>query len=343
MPPEISTNHNSSVSELETSPFASERSDSNTLTLEQAILQTVAYVDMYDFPLTVEEIHRYLISVKASLAEVKQTLETSRMVKSRLGRKGGYFYLDGRDEIVDIRQKRTQKSAKIWLHAMYYGRLISAIPYVSMVAVTGSLAVNNIDSKADIDYLIVTDVGRLWLCRAMVILLVRQAARRGIALCPNYFLSERALSFAERNLYSAHEIVQMVPISGMKVYQQLLEANRWVSVFLPNSTGGPLPMNNQIKSLPPSIRGARWLGEIALRTPPGAWLEQWEMKRKIHRFSQESAAVEVSGEGHGWVSEAAFSADYCKGHFDDHGQRTLNEFTNQWKKITDQMQENHLE
>ena len=104
-----------------------------------------------------------------------------------------------------------------------------------MVAVTGSLAVNNVDAAADIDFLIVTEIGRLWLCRAMIIMLVKLAAKRGVWLCPNYFLSTRALHFDDRNLFSAHEIVQMVPISGRRVFRQLLEENQWVTDFLPNA------------------------------------------------------------------------------------------------------------
>jgi hypothetical protein len=210
---------------------------------------------------------------------------------------------------------------------MSYGRLASALPYVSMVAVTGSLAVNNVDANADIDFLIVTDLDRLWLSRAMVILLVRMAARRGITLCPNYFLSERALSFEERNLYTAHEIAQMVPIAGLKVYHRLRQINRWVTDFLPNVDANPGSIATPAESLPAPVRGARKLGQVALRTPPGNWLEQWEMNRKVRRFNQEV------------TSETAFSADYCKGHYDGHGQRTLDKFSLQWQKLVTQNQE----
>ncbi len=335
MPPEISSSNNGSVHGSNSSSFNSEVAGANTLTLEQAILQTVAYVDMYDFPLTMAEIHQYLIAKKASFADVEQALKSSDLINHRLGKKGDYYFLAGRDDIVDIRRQRTQASKALWPHARYYGRLISALPYVSMVAVTGSLAVDNIDTQADIDYLIVTDIGRLWLCRAMSIVLVRQAARRGIVLCPNYFLSEQALSFPERNLYTAHEIVQMVPLSGMIIYDRLLTANRWVKKYLPNSGIISRSVTNPEKALPKSVKGARWLGEVALRTPPGSWLERWEMNRKIRRFSQEAASDDFS--------EAAFSADYCKGHFDDHSQRTLNEFSNQWEKLSEQSHDNHLE
>ncbi len=299
--------------------------------MEQAILQTVAYVDMYDYPLTASEIHRYLVGVPATLPEVEQALDNSRLIKGLLEKNGEYFFLAGRNHIVDIRLRRASASKQLWPQAISYGRLASALPFVSMVAVTGSLAVDNVDSQADIDYLIVTEPGRLWLCRAMVILLVRRAARRGIALCPNYFLSEAALSFEERNLFAAHEIVQMIPISGLKVYYQLREENQWVANILPNSGGEPRPMTNLAKPIPAPVKGARRLGEFTLRTPPGGWLERWEMNRKVRRFSQQPAL------------ETAFSVDYCKGHFEDHGQQTLDQYAERLEKLTTQSQEKSLE
>jgi hypothetical protein len=327
MPYKASANHQASASKTLMSPVTSGAKTPSLSALEEAILQTVAYVDMYDYPLTAAEIHRYLVGIPAELPEVERALEKRNLVNHLLGKNGEYYFLAGRGHIVDVRRRRARISEQLWPHAIYYGRLASALPFVSMVAVTGSLAVDNVDSQADIDYLIVTEPGRLWLCRAMVILLVRRAARRGITLCPNYFLSETALSFEERNLFAAHEIVQMIPITGLKVYHQLLEENQWVSNILPNSSGAPRPISELAKPLPAPVKGARRLGEFTLRTPPGGWLERWEMNRKVRRFSQQPAL------------ETAFSVDYCKGHFEDHGRRTLDQYTERLEKLTTQDEE----
>ena len=324
---ETSANHQVPSSGTRMSYAVPNGTTASLSTMEQAILQTVTYVDMYDYPLTASEIHRYLVGVPAELPEVEQALDKSRLVKSLLGKDGEYFFLAGRPHIVDIRRRRARVSKALWPHAIHYGRLTSALPFVSMVAVTGSLAVDNVDSQADIDYLIVTEPGRLWLCRAMVILLVRQAARRGIILCPNYFLSESALGFEERNLFAAHEIVQMIPITGLKVYHQLREENQWVANILPNSGGAPPQMANLAKPIPAPVKGARRLGEVTLRTPPGGWLERWEMNRKVRRFSQQPSM------------ETAFSVDYCKGHFEDHGRQTLDQYTDRLEKLNTQSQE----
>lgn len=146
----------------------------------------------------------------------------------------------------------------------------------------------------------------------MVILLVRMAARRGITLCPNYFVTERALAFPTHNLYIAREIAQMVPLTGFAVYQQLRQLNGWVHNFLPNAEGpGKTTLTNTARG-----RALRSPLEQLLRTRPGNWLEQWEMQRKIHRFSQDSRVN----------SETSFTPDWCKGHFDAHSQRILNKY-----------------
>jgi hypothetical protein len=177
-----------------------------------------------------------------------------------------------------------------------------------MVAVTGGLAMDNV-ADDDIDYFIVTEPRRLWMCRALIVTLVRIAALRGIELCPNYFLSEQALELSERNLFTAHEVAQMVPLTGIQTYERLRALNRWTETYLPNASGPP----HRVAAVEPRPRRARRLIERTLRSRIGSPLEHWEMTRKVRRFGQRS-------NGH---AEAAFGPDWCKGHFGDHGQLTL--------------------
>lgn len=283
-------------------------------TLMEAVVNTVAYADIFDYPLTAAEIHRYLKGVAAPAGTIQKLLDNSALVPSRLVCRDGYYTLPGREATIDTRRQREQIATRLWPAARHYGRQIAGLPFVRFVAVTGSLAVNNPIDKADIDYFVVTVPGRVWLSRAMTILIVRLAARQRVHLCPNYFLSAEKLAFSEQSLYAAHELVQMVPLNGRQVYQDLWTANDWVLEYLPNAATFPAGWDQPEQQ---SQSAARRGLEALLSTRPGDWLEQWEMKRKIAKFTDQA------GPG----SEAAFCADWCKGHFDNHRQNTLEAYS----------------
>lgn len=281
--------------------------------LERAILKTVAYADVFDYPRTLREIHRYLIGYAISLSEIEQALKDSRLVPRYLTQVGDLVTISGREQLVQTRRRRQDAALKLLPKAIKYGRLIGRMPFVRMVALTGALSVRNVEPEADFDYLIVTEAGRLWLCRAGTILLVRLAALRGDTICPNYFLSERALVLQERNLYTAHELVQMVPIYGKDIYTEIRRLNAWTGTVLPNASGMP-------RERPPDgVKGVSFkaLTERFLRTQVGEALESIEMHRKIAKFTRQFPVQ----------NESDFSADWCKGHFDGHGTKTLQAFT----------------
>jgi hypothetical protein len=182
-----------------------------------------------------------------------------------------------------------------------------------MVAVTGSLAVNNVGSHIDIDYFIVTADDYLWLCRAFVIGVVRLAAVRGVTLCPNYFLSERALLLSDRNLYTAHEVTQMIPLSGAPQYTALREANHWTDDYLPNASGLPALLH-----VPEPISPAPWQASIEalFRSELGCRLERKLMRDKVAELQRDETD---------W-DESAFTPDCCKGHFHLHKQQALDAY-----------------
>ena len=282
--------------------------------LATAVWRTLAYADGFDYPLTAVEIHRYLERVPASLAEVEKVLARSRQKigSFRENKLVSYYTLPGREALGRVREEREARARQLWPHARHYARRISRLPFVRMVAVTGSLAMNNVTPDADVDYLIVTEHGRLWLCRAFIIGVTRLAARRGVILCPNYILSQNALRFPEQNLYTARELCQMVPLSGPAVYWKMRRLNEWTERFLPNAAGLP---PTAAPPQPTRSRLQKW-AELPLRTAAGGCLERWEMNRKIRKLE---TATPPS-------SEARFTANQCKGHFQTHQRRAIQSY-----------------
>ena len=289
--------------------------------LEQSILETFLYADIFNYPLTMDEVVRY-VTVPAAPEEVQRALETGA-ADGWLVRSKDYFALPGRAELIPLRERREAVARAKWARARRYSHWLATLPFVRMVAITGTLAVNNAEAKDDIDVFVVTEPDRLWLCRALVIAVVRLARLGGDELCPNYFVSERELVFQDHNYFSAREVAQMVPIYGMTTYRNVRAMNAWVEDFLPQADDPPallhagLNASNsiiQLGMLESGIkRGAEWLFGGRL----GAAFDQREMQRKVRQLNREASQRGGSVE---------FTADVCKGHFDHHDNWILRRF-----------------
>ncbi len=289
--------------------------------LTRAIYLTLAYSDIYQFPLHEAEIHRRLIGISATPEALHSHLQNGCLDSRAVSRWDKMYVLSGSEDFIRERNARADSSRKIWPEAFRYARLISSLPFVRMVAVTGALAVNNVDARQDVDYLVVSEPGYLWTCRAWAIALVRLAAVRGVDLCPNYFISENAVLFPDQNLYTAYELIQMVPVAGLDVYHNIRRLNKWADRFLPNAAGPP-EMNTR------SVRGnnkVQSLIERPFRNGFGSKIERWEMDRKIRKLSRFN----------GNQGESTFSADWCKGHFNQHGQTALEAFEARLRQLAD--------
>lgn len=276
--------------------------------LRRAIVRTVAYADLFDYPLDRTEIHRYLIGHPASSVEIDAMLERDGALGTFLERTGDRFHLRGRASTIVTRRTREAASAGLWRAARAYGAWISRLPLVRFVGVTGALAMSNADRDADIDLFVLTHPRRLWLCRLLVLVVVRLAALRGHRLCPNFLLSTEQLTLGERNLFTAHEITQMVPLHATEWYAHFIDANRWTLDHLPNALrgrGGSARADNVLTRFATRL----------LATPLFAPLERWEMRRKIRRLAARGAR-----EGGGSL---AFSEVECRGHFAAHDVRVL--------------------
>jgi hypothetical protein len=251
--------------------------------IQRAICSTISYRDIFDYPMTLPEIHRYLHRIPCTPEELSDAVWRGPLLDGYLDTDGEYFALHGRRAIFETRRVRRELSRRKRPLARVFARLLASLPNVRMVAMTGSLAVGNLSASGDIDFLLVTDSGSMWRTRAFCRFLALLDNRLGSgAFCPNTFLSMAALSLPRRSMYDAQELCQMIPLFGDSAYVAVREANAWTADWLPNADGAPMageqgdPLSHRLK------RCGEWL----LDSRSGRALERFEATRKIHRFNE---------------------------------------------------------
>ena len=275
--------------------------------LERAILETLAYSDIFDYPLTLDELHRYLpvsIAKTALRNSVPQSLLCDFPQPS--GSSTEIFYsLPNRSSIVELRLERDAASRPPFRRALSYGRILGQLPFVRMVAMTGSLAMLNLSKNADMDFMFITVPNRLWIARAFAVTFGRLMRLVGDRICVNLLVSENALEWPRHDLYSAREMGQMIPIVGPGIYRQLRDANPWTDEFLPNAVSTPTLTPEIIRetgSLGQRILEAIFFGRF------GGWLDDAVMKFQLRKITRK----------YGNGAEANFTPDVCQGNFHDH-------------------------
>lgn len=267
--------------------------------LERAILETLTYSDVFDYPLTFDELHRYL-TIPASKEELKACLDSLSSIASE----DGYYFLPNRSTLVQIRRQRERTSLPAFFRALNYGRILGSLPFIRMAALTGSLAVLNLSNDADMDYMLVTTPGRLWLARAIAVTYGRFMRLFGDRICVNLLVSDANLKWDVQDLYSARELCQMIPITGTDVYLNVRKLNDWTNTFLPNAESTP-------EITPQVVSSASWLQklfEFPLQGKFGNILETWTMNFQLKKIRRT----------YGTSLEANFSANFCQGNFHDH-------------------------
>ena len=171
-----------------------------------------------------------------------------------------------------IRKTQEKYSAQKEKLALEGVAFLQKIPTVEAVFLTGSTAVKNATKNADIDLMIITKPNTLWLTRLIVFKKLKSFA------CPNIFLDTNHLEIMEKNLYTAHEVLQAKCLYDRENINYLwLKNNSWTKEFLPNVYKLKIKNLKFIENFKFQISNY-WLMPIELITFTMQWLY---MKNKI--------------------------------------------------------------
>jgi predicted nucleotidyltransferase/DNA-binding HxlR family transcriptional regulator len=234
------------------------------------LIKTINYFNFFDYPPTFEEIYLFFpkrISQK-ELKKILQKAEEKKLVKKiifdqknpiryTVGEYGIEIknsklkiqnYINKRRLIDSYRKKQViaLKKLRQWRFRVYL-KLLSLLPQIKLIGLSGSLAMQNAKEDDDIDLFIITAKNRLWTARLVAVFLaivLGLKRPRGVKKAPNrvclnlfFDLADLAIPKQKRSEFVAHEVLQMKPLVDKdNTYIRFLQANRWVYRFFPNGS-----------------------------------------------------------------------------------------------------------
>jgi len=254
-----------------------------TVSYKSRYFATIAYADVFDFPLTYKEVLYWMIG-KPRVHTKGRDLYWTKKIGSE-----NYIGLKGRQHIISQRIERKLVAKDKLERANRVSRWYAWIPSVLLVGVTGGLAMENAKSEDDIDLFFITTAHSIWITRLLVTLITQlQGVRRlpdsaivADSICLNMFMAVSTLTLArkEQDLFSAHEVLQMIPLwQRGSVYRKFLTANRWAKLYLPTAWADKFHDSGSIVKYSRGSQFFSWL--LRMFEPLARALQLWYMKKR---------------------------------------------------------------
>lgn len=205
---------------------------------EQSIIKALAYFDIFNYPLTPEEIYNFLdkpVEMEVVMATLFRLLE-----EKRIFRFGSFYSLQADPSLPGRRTIGNYKAEALLKTAYRVGGFLYQFPFVRGIGISGSLSKNFADQDTDIDFFIITRTNRLWIARTLMHLFKKLTFITGHQhwYCMNYYIDEEAMLIGEQNIFTATELITLLPVCGNGTMHRFYGQNNWASHFFPNQQLG---------------------------------------------------------------------------------------------------------
>lgn len=263
----------------------------NLSAIKENILATLAYFDMFNYPLTQAELYLFL-GKKHNYDSFCDAVNC--LVDNGIVYQFDKFYTLSEDHYIVVRRlEGNQKAAELIKIAEKIGNLLIKFPYVRGIAISGSLSKNFADADSDIDLFIITEKNRLWIARTIMHCFKKLTflVNKEHLFCMNYYIDMQQLEIPEKNIYTAIEVGTLMPLQGDIVFEKFYAANAWIRGFLPNK-------NMRISSAAPMKKTfSKMLFEYIFSFSPGNALDNILMNITTNRWLKKTLLKRVNNHG----------------------------------------------
>jgi hypothetical protein len=263
----------------------------NLSEIKEDILATLAYFDMFKYPLTRVEI--YLFLGKKHHYDSFDDALISLLNNGVVYQFDRFFTLKNDPSLAARRIDGNKKADELIRIARKIGNLLIRFPYVRGIAISGSLSKNFADEYSDIDLFIITAKNRLWIARTIMHCLKKLSflVNKEHYFCMNYYIDEEELQIAEKNIYTAIEIGTLIPLEGDLIFEKFYVANAWSRDFLPNK-------NMRVASAKPTKRPFfKRLVELIFNLPFGNAVDALLMRITARRWRSKTIHHKMNSHG----------------------------------------------
>jgi hypothetical protein len=219
-----------SASENIAAVFAKEKIDS----LSCSVLKTLLYYDLFTYPLTAEEIKSHCGQHDCNMSAVQEII--NELTEQELIFSYDQFYsVQNKQELFHRRIRGNTSALQMMNKAQRRSKLIASFPFVRSVCISGSFSKNYFDETTDLDFFIIAEPNRLWICRTFLVLFKKIFLLNSKKFfCVNYFIDSDNLQIPDKNIFTATEIITLLPMYNYDMYLKFISENTWTKSFFPN-------------------------------------------------------------------------------------------------------------
>ena len=214
--------------------------------IQKAALCTLTFFDIFDRPLTFEEIQLYLYGATADAKTLEKELR-NLIAKNKIAKLGDWYFLPGRLKFLQEYPDREKHSKNLLAQAKKNLNNLRIIPFLEMLAITNSVALGTVHSKSDIDIFTITRKNRLYTARFFLVLSLKT---KGIypkdpedkagKICASFYIDDTQMNLEKirlekiQDIYFDFWLASLNPIYGRNAYEKFIQSNSWWEKLLPN-------------------------------------------------------------------------------------------------------------
>ncbi|OGB85450.1 hypothetical protein A2994_02425 [candidate division Kazan bacterium RIFCSPLOWO2_01_FULL_48_13] len=259
--------------------------------IKKSVLVPIIFFSHFQFPLKLKELRRYLWQNELSEEELKKVI---RLLPQINYEQDLIWY----GSQIGDRLSRTKLADGFWQRTKRYRWLFANVPFLREAFVTNTLSYDNVKPGSDIDLLIVGRSGRLWTCRAILLLIfnllrirVRGVNKHG-RFSPELWLGDSELDLKpialDNDYYLSFWLADVTQIWPGGAPKGLWQANSWLKQALPiawrspRSKEWPIGHSSLGCRLIESVLSGRWGDRLEQKLKS---VQQRIIKRNLPRLS----------------------------------------------------------